>query len=74
MTNGQPLVIRAAKKPISTLRKPLESINLETKQPEAAGLRAERRVRRVGRQRDRGKRRGLRNGRRRWSKSSAATA
>ncbi len=36
MTNGQPLVIRAAKKPISTLRKPLESINLETKQPEAA--------------------------------------
>jgi chorismate synthase len=36
MTNGQPLVIRAAKKPISTLRKPLESINLETKQPEGA--------------------------------------
>jgi chorismate synthase len=35
-TNGQPLVLRAAKKPISTLRKPLESINLETKQPEAA--------------------------------------
>ena len=36
MTNGQPLVIRAAKKPISTLRRPLESVNLETKQPEAA--------------------------------------
>lgn len=36
MTNGQPLVIRAAKKPISTLRKPLESINLETKQSESA--------------------------------------
>jgi chorismate synthase len=36
MTNGQPLVIRAAKKPISTLRKPLESINLATKEPEAA--------------------------------------
>jgi chorismate synthase len=36
MTNGQPLVIRAAKKPISTLRKPLDSINLDTKQPEAA--------------------------------------
>ncbi len=36
MTNGQPLVIRAAKKPISTLRKPLESINLETKQSETA--------------------------------------
>ena len=36
MTNGQPLVIRAAKKPISTLRKPLDSINLATKQSEAA--------------------------------------
>jgi len=36
MTNGQPLVIRAAKKPISTLRKPLDSINLDTKEPEAA--------------------------------------
>jgi chorismate synthase len=36
MTNGQPLVIRAAKKPISTLRKPLASVNLATKQPEAA--------------------------------------
>jgi chorismate synthase len=36
MTNGQPLVIRAAKKPISTLRKPLESINLSTKQAESA--------------------------------------
>lgn len=36
MTNGQPLVVRAAMKPISTLRKPLESINLATKQPESA--------------------------------------
>jgi chorismate synthase len=36
MTNGQPIVVRAAKKPISTLRKPLESINLDTKEPEAA--------------------------------------
>jgi len=36
MTNGQPIVIRAAKKPISTLAKPLASINLETKQPEEA--------------------------------------
>ncbi len=36
MTNGQPLVIRAAKKPISTLRKPLASINLATKEEEAA--------------------------------------
>ncbi|MCA9227919.1 MAG: chorismate synthase, partial [Planctomycetales bacterium] len=36
MTNGQPLVIRAAKKPISTLAKPLESINLATKEAEEA--------------------------------------
>lgn len=36
MTNGQPIVVRAAKKPISTLRKPLDSINLSTKQTEAA--------------------------------------
>jgi chorismate synthase len=36
MTNGQPLVVRAAKKPISTLRKPLDSVNLDTKSPEAA--------------------------------------
>jgi chorismate synthase len=36
MTNGQPLVVRAAKKPISTLRKPLESVNLDTRQPESA--------------------------------------
>lgn len=36
MTNGQPLIIRAAKKPISTLRKPLESINWKTKQPHRA--------------------------------------
>ncbi len=36
MTNGQPLVVRAAKKPIATLRKPLESINLETKEKHTA--------------------------------------
>ncbi len=36
MTNGQPLVVRAAKKPISTLRKPLESVNLKTHEPESA--------------------------------------
>jgi chorismate synthase len=36
MTNGQPLVVRAAKKPISTLRKPLESVNLDTKKSESA--------------------------------------
>lgn len=36
MTNGQPLIVRAAKKPISTLRRGMESINLETKEPQAA--------------------------------------
>jgi len=36
ITNGQPLVVRAAMKPISTLRKPLASINLVTKQPQEA--------------------------------------
>ncbi len=36
MTNGQPLIVRAAKKPISTLAKPLESVNLKSKQPESA--------------------------------------
>lgn len=36
MTNGQPLVVRAAKKPISTLQKPLESIDMETKEPSTA--------------------------------------
>ena len=36
MTNGQPLVVKAAMKPISTLRKPLASVNLRTKAPEEA--------------------------------------
>ncbi|MFI4876077.1 MAG: chorismate synthase [Blastopirellula sp. JB062] len=36
MTNGQPLIIRAAKKPISTLAKPLDSINLDTKEKQGA--------------------------------------
>lgn len=36
MTNGQPIIVRAAKKPISTLRQPLESINMETKEPQKA--------------------------------------
>ncbi len=36
MTNGQPIVVRAAMKPIATLAKPLESINLQTKEPESA--------------------------------------
>ena len=36
MTNGQPLIVRAAKKPISTLSKPLPSVNMETKKSESA--------------------------------------
>jgi chorismate synthase len=36
MTNAQPLVVRAAMKPISTLGRALQSVNLETKQPEQA--------------------------------------
>lgn len=36
MTNSQPIVVRAAMKPISTLAKPLDSVNLRTKQPESA--------------------------------------
>src|SRR5690606_33337977 len=36
MTNGQALIVRAANKPISTLAKALESINLTTKTKEGA--------------------------------------
>jgi chorismate synthase len=37
MTNGQPVVVRGVMKPISTLGKPLRSIDLNTKQPSEAG-------------------------------------
>jgi len=33
MTNGEPLVVRAAMKPLSTLRVPLRSVDLRTKEP-----------------------------------------
>jgi chorismate synthase len=36
MSNAQPIVVRAAMKPISTLAQPLESIQLGTKKPEKA--------------------------------------
>lgn len=36
MTNGQPIVVRAAMKPIATLAHPLESVNLKTKKTENA--------------------------------------
>ncbi len=34
MTNGQPIIVRAAMKPISTLLRGMESVNLLTKRPE----------------------------------------
>lgn len=37
MTNGMPIVVRGAMKPISTLGKPLRSIDLNTKQASEAG-------------------------------------
>lgn len=37
MTNGMPVVVRGAMKPISTLGKPLRSIDLNTKEPREAG-------------------------------------
>jgi chorismate synthase len=36
MTNGEPLIVRGALKPISTLTKPLRSVDTETKQPAQA--------------------------------------
>ncbi len=37
MTNGQPLVVRGAMKPISTLGKPLKSVDLNSKESTEAG-------------------------------------
>jgi chorismate synthase len=36
MTNGQDILVRGLLKPISTLRKPLESVDLETREPSLA--------------------------------------
>ena len=36
MTNGEPLVVQAAIKPISTLTKPLRSVDIHSKEPRAA--------------------------------------
>jgi chorismate synthase len=36
MTNGQDVLVRGLLKPISTLRKPLESVDLETREPSKA--------------------------------------
>jgi chorismate synthase len=38
ITNGQPVVARAAMKPIATLRKPLPSVHVDTKQPSDAAF------------------------------------
>ncbi|OEF98794.1 chorismate synthase [Desulfuribacillus alkaliarsenatis] len=38
MTNGEPIIIRAAMKPIPTLYKPLESVDIETKQAFEASI------------------------------------
>ena len=61
MTNAQPIVVRAAMKPISTLARPLESVNLATRAARIGRLRAERRLRRLGGQLHRSERRGLRD-------------
>ena len=36
MTNGEPLVVQAAIKPISTMTQPLRSVDTETKEPAQA--------------------------------------
>ena len=36
MTTGQPIVVRGFLKPLSTLRKPLRSVEINTKRPVAA--------------------------------------
>lgn len=33
MTNGEPVVVRAAVKPLASLRRPLQSVNISTKEP-----------------------------------------
>ncbi|MFC1698685.1 chorismate synthase [Candidatus Omnitrophota bacterium] len=38
MTNGQPLVLRAAMKPIATLSRPLASVNIKTKRRQQASV------------------------------------
>jgi len=38
VTNGQPLVIRVAMKPLSTLMQPLDSVNIRTKEPTPAHI------------------------------------
>ncbi len=74
VTNGQPVVVRAAMKPISTLRKPLRSVDVDDEGGGGGGRGAQRRLRGArGRRRRRGH-----DGASCWptrsSRSSAATA
>ena len=38
MSNGEPIVVRAAQKPVSTLRKPLPSLDMVTGEPGRAHI------------------------------------
>lgn len=38
MTNGEPLIIRGVMKPIPTLYKPLQSVDIDTKEPYKASV------------------------------------
>ena len=61
MSNAQPIVIRAAKKPISTLAHPLPSVNLQTKQAQPASYERSDVCRRGGGELHPGERGGLRD-------------
>ena len=53
MTNGQDLLVRGLLKPISTLRRPLESVDLVTREPALAAYERSRCLRGAGGRRDR---------------------
>ncbi len=53
MTNGEDVLVRGFLKPISTLRRPLESVDLETREPAKAAYERVRRLRRPRRRRHR---------------------
>ena len=40
MTNGMPIIVRGVMKPIPTLYKPLQSVNIDTKEPYKASVEA----------------------------------
>ncbi len=53
MTNGQDIRVRGLLKPISTLRRPLESVDLDTRDPALAAYERSRCLRGAGRRSDR---------------------